>query len=113
MFATIGEPTCAPDVSQANEAREDRPAQSRTLREAPPGGNEHAGKRRKRTNIRSSRDRRVSLLRVTDIRTPRTISTFSSDIAYSDSPAASRASSRVAYSRPREIFPSRIAQTAA
>jgi hypothetical protein len=38
----------------------------------------------------------------------RTISTFSCDIAYSRSPAASRASSRVQYSRPLAIFPSRI-----
>jgi hypothetical protein len=38
----------------------------------------------------------------------RTISTFSRDIAYSRSPAAWRAWSRVQYSRPRAIFPSRI-----
>jgi hypothetical protein len=36
-----------------------------------------------------------------------TTSTFSRDIAYSDSPAASRACSFVQYSRPRAIFPSR------
>ena len=37
----------------------------------------------------------------------RTISTFSCDIAYSASPAASRASSRVSYWRARAILPSR------
>ena len=42
--------------------------------------------------IRSSRVRLVSLETVTGIRTPRTTSTCSSDIAYSSSPAASRAS---------------------
>ena len=36
---------------------------------------------------------------------------FPCDIAYPDSPAASSASSRVAYSRPRAIFRSRIVNT--
>ena len=40
-----------------------------------------------------------------------TISTFCCDIAYSDSPAASRAESRSRYSRHRRILPSRISKT--
>jgi hypothetical protein len=43
----------------------------------------------------------------------RTISTFSYDIAYSRSPAALSASSRVKYSRPVAILPSRVVKTIA
>ena len=52
-------------------------------------------------------ERSVKVAAVERLKRRRTISTFSCDIAYSESPAASRASSRVQYSRPTAIFASR------
>jgi hypothetical protein len=68
--------------SLAKDAREPCPAQSRAWWQSRQSRKQDVGKCRNRTKIRSSRVRRlISAETVTGVRTPRTISTFSCDIA--------------------------------